>query len=254
MELNKFFCNGAVLQANKPIRIFGTGVGAVSVEIDGLVGVTTGNGEDWLLEIPPHDYGGPYTMCVSLNGNEQIINDVYFGDVYLLSGQSNIEYRLWKTNTSEEEYEGNSLVRAFFTKIEREKNEYPLEEKWIRAKGCVSQWSALGWPIANRLQKESGHAVGIIACYRGASCIQSWLPKEILKGTEFEIATEEQTGHLRVQEYIDWNHDGFLYEGKFKNIIPFAMKAVIWYQGESNSRPLEVSKLYWICDDIYSGC
>lgn len=244
MELNKLFCDGMVLQAEKPIRIFGTGNGAVRVEIDGSVGVTTGGGDEWLLEMPAHTYGGPYTMKVVLNGNEKLIKDVYFGDVYLLAGQSNIEFRLWQTNTPEEEYESNPLVRAFFTKIENEKNEFPLEEKWIRGIGCVSQWSALGWPMANRLQRESGHAVGIIACYRGASLIQSWLPKGILRGTDFEIATEARTGHLRIKEYIDWNHDAFLYEGKFKKVIPISMKAVVWYQGEANSRPVEVAKIY----------
>lgn len=244
MEINKLFCNGAVLQANKPIRFYGTGIGTVSVEIDSSVGVTTSKGDDWLLEMPAHDYGGPYTMKVTLNGEEQLLEDIYFGDVYLLAGQSNIEFGLWATNTPEEEYEDNSMVRAFFLKIEREKNEFPLPLKWIKAKGCVSQWSALGWLIANRLQKESGHAVGLIACYRGASCIQSWIPKDILKGTDFEIATEAMTGDKRPQEYIDWNHDGFLYEGKFKDVIPLTMKAVVWYQGESNGRPLEVSKIY----------
>lgn len=244
MEINKLFCDGMVLQANKPIRIFGTGAGIVRAEIDEIVGSVSSNDDEWFLEMPAHNYGGPYTMRIILNDTEKLIEDVYFGDVYLLAGQSNIEYRGWQTKTPEEEYENNNLVRAFFTKIECERYEYPVEEKWLRARGCMTQWSALGWPIANKLQKESGHAIGIIACYRGASRIESWLPKDILKDTEYEIATEEMTGHLRKQEYINYNHDGFLYDGKFKKVIPFPMKAVVWYQGESNREPIEVSKIY----------
>ncbi len=244
MKINKLFCDGAVLQANKPIRIFGTGEGTVSVEIDGFTGTAQSEGCDWLLELPSHDYGGPYTMKVTLNGNEQLINDIYFGDVYLLAGQSNIELRLWQTNTPEEEYENNPLVRAFYSKIEKDYEEYPLEEKWIKAKGCVASWSALGWLAAKRLQKESGHAVGIISCYRGASCIQSWLPKDALTRKDLELATEEKSGQYRTQIYIDFNHDGFLYENKFKKIVPFPLKAVVWYQGESNGGPAKISVLY----------
>ena len=183
-------------------------------------------------------------MKVTLNDEVKLIEDIYFGDVYLLAGQSNIELRLWQTNAGEEEYESNPLVRAFVTKIEKENNDYPAEEKWLKAIGCVSHWSALGWTIANRFQKETGHAIGIISCYRGASCIQSWLPKDILKGTELEFACEDITGHLRREECIDFNHDGFLYEGKFKKIIPFSLNSAIWYQGESNSRPVELARVY----------
>ncbi|MBO5020087.1 MAG: hypothetical protein J6D52_05420 [Clostridia bacterium] len=245
MELNKMFCDHMVFQANKPFRVFGTGVGTISVKIDGISKVSVSNEDNWLVELPEHNYGGPYTMTVELNGDERIINDIYFGDVYLIAGQSNIEYRLWQTNTPESEYEPNSLVRTFFTKIDSEANQPESGEEWIVAgKENVHYWSAIGWLMAKELSKESGHAIGVVCCFRGATCIQSFLPKNIFKGTALEKFSEENSGHLRNQQYIDWNHDGFLYNEKFTKLIPYIFKAVIWYQGESNANHLESSDDY----------
>ena len=78
MELNKMFCDHMVFQANKPFRVFGTGVGTISVKIDGISKVSVSNEDNWLVELPEHNYGGPYTMTVELNGDERIINDIYF--------------------------------------------------------------------------------------------------------------------------------------------------------------------------------
>lgn len=245
MELNKLFCDHMVIQANKPFRVFGTGVGTISIKIDGISKVSVSNSDNWLVELPEHNYGGPYTMTVELNGKENVISDIYFGDVLLMAGQSNIEYRLWQTNTPESEYQSNNLVRTFFTKIDSEVKEYPEREEWIVAdKETVRNWSAIGWLMANELSIESGHAIGVVCCFRGASCIQTFLPSGIFKGTELERFSEEKSGHLRNKDYIDWNHDGFLYNGKFKKLIPYTFKAVIWYQGESNSNHLESSDDY----------
>ena len=246
MELNKLFCDHMVFQANKPFRIFGTGIGTIFIKIDGISKVSVSNNDKWVVELPSHNYGGPYTMTIELNGSQKVINDVYFGDVLLMAGQSNIEYRLWQTNTPESEYEPNSLVRTFFTKLDCEANQPESGEEWIVAeKENVHYWSAIGWLMAKELAKESGHAIGVVCCFRGATCIQSFLPKNIFKGTALEKFSEENSGHLRNQQYIDWNHDGFLYNEKFMKLIPYTFKAVIWYQGESNSgNPLENSEEY----------
>ena len=96
VTLNPIFANGMVMQAGKPARIFGTGTGKVSIDFLGQVKSVVANGE-WLIEFEPQAYGGPYEMTACLDGEKKVINDIWFGDVYLLSGQSNMQFKMWRS-------------------------------------------------------------------------------------------------------------------------------------------------------------
>lgn len=240
MQLNQIFCDHMVLQANQPVCIFGEGEGNASVEIDGMTGSAVSDSGKWLIRLPEHSYGGPFTMKVVLNGNEQTLNDIYFGDVILVAGQSNVQMKLKLTNTSKEKYVDNPLLRLFSLKRLEDGEYFFPEDGWVAAeKQSVGNWSALGYLMGNIISEKSGHAVGIIACYQGASMIQSWLPEGILNGTECDIAAEQRSGHMRRQQYMAWNHDGQLYKEMFLKLVPFSLKTVVWYQGEANSHPPE---------------
>ena len=55
MKMNEIFCDGLILQANKPVRIFGSGNGTVTVTIGGKSATATAEGERWLVELPSFD-------------------------------------------------------------------------------------------------------------------------------------------------------------------------------------------------------
>lgn len=248
MKLNQLFCNNAVLQANQPCFIFGTGAGTAFVQIDNLSKEANFTEDFWCIELPSHPYGGPYEMKVILNGEEQILSDIYFGDVYLLSGQSNNQVKLFETKTPKEEYQKNKRLRLFTVQRPEEGEFFSPEDGWVCAEESnVDKWPAIGYLTGNILSKNQDRAIGLIACYQGASMIQSWMPKGVLVNTELDIASEERSGDKRVKEYLLWNHDGFLYENMFLSIVPFGMKAVIWYQGESNSDTPDNTK------EVHSG-
>ena len=236
MKLNQLFCNNAVLQANQPVFVFGTGKGSCFVEIDNLSKKEVFTEENWCIELPSHDYGGPYEMRVILDGEEQILSEIYFGDVFLLAGQSNNQVKLFETKTPKEEYQGNDRLRLFTLERPEDGEFFFPSDGWVCAKeDNVDKWPAIGYLTGNIHSKNTDRAVGLIACYQGASMIQSWMPKGILVNTELDIASEETSGEQRVKEYLRWNHDGFLYKKMFLPIVPFGIKAVIWYQGESNT-------------------
>lgn len=240
MKINSIFTDNMVLQANAPVRIFGEGAGEIYAQIDNLSGSVSCNGEKFVLELSSHDYGGPYDMKITLNGEERIIKNIYFGDVFLVAGQSNLQLKLFETVTPKEEYKSNPLLRLFTLERPEEGEFFFPKDGWVVAEEeSVDKWTAIGYLCGNIHSQKTGHAVGLVACYQGASMIQSWLPKGILNGTECDIATEEKSGHMRPPEYMLWNGDGFLYNKMFLKYAPFATKAVIWYQGESNSEPPE---------------
>ncbi|MBE6674605.1 MAG: sialate O-acetylesterase [Ruminococcaceae bacterium] len=232
VTLNPIFSNGMVMQANKPVRIFGKGQGCVTVEFLGQTKNATSQ-KEWLVEFEPQEYGGPYTMTISLDGKKTELSDIYFGDVYLLSGQSNIQFKMWERKEPADVYEGNENVRLFTV----DRMEENTEERWGVADGWVTlteenakDFSAIGYYMSQELAK-NGHKVGLIACYQGASVIQSWLKKEVAQRAELQVENK-----FADHEWFPiWNDDGVLYDFMLSKIIPYAMASVIWYQGESNA-------------------
>lgn len=260
MELNAIFSDRMVLQANKPVRIFGTGTGTAAVELAGQTARVTSAGGDWLVELPAFDYGGPYVMTVDLDGKVQTLTDLWFGDIYLLAGQSNNQFKLWQSNTPKEYYRDNDNLRLFtvdrledegkhvltadgwksFDKNGKEATlegeHYESREGWIPAlQDEVQFWPALGYLSGSELTRDSEHKIGLIACYQGASVIQAWLPEHDLEGTALFVEPELRADGAKNPAYRHWNGDGMLYSGMLKTILPFSLKAVLWYQGEANT-------------------
>ena len=113
--LNPIFTAGTVLQAGKPIRIFGEGEGTVTVTLLGETATAEKTEGGWLATLPAQTYGGPYTMTVNLDGEERILTDIYIGDVYLLGGQSNMQFKMhgrWSLGF-QDELRGSADVRLF---------------------------------------------------------------------------------------------------------------------------------------------
>lgn len=272
MKLNNLFSDHMIMQANKPVRVFGTGAGTVTVELLGQTACTTSAGGDWLVELPSLNYGGPYEMTLNLDGEIRTLSDLWFGDVYLLAGQSNNQFKLWQSNTPQEYYRGNDALRLFtvdrledegkhvltpegWKSFDRSGKETTLEgehyeskEGWICAQQeAVQFWPALGYLAGSELTKDSRRKIGLIACYQGASIIQAWLPEHFLDETPFYVPPEAYSDGAKNPAYKDWNGDGLLYAGMLKTILPFPLKAVLWYQGEANTTGGDSRK------EIYEG-
>ncbi|MBR5540420.1 MAG: hypothetical protein IKU56_03480, partial [Clostridia bacterium] len=168
MELNQLFCDGVILQANKPVRVFGTGNGTATVTIGEKTQTVQADGDVWLAELPPFDYGGPYVLQVELNGVKRSISDVCFGDVYLLSGQSNMQMKLGETNTPTSYYETNPNVRLFSTdRVFEDEDYFHSRDGWVLAdRETVAHWTALGYLTAKMLNEKTGRKIGIITFYK----------------------------------------------------------------------------------------
>ena len=239
VTLNPIFASGMVLQANKTIRIFGDGDGFVSVTLFGETKSTASNGK-WLVEFDPHNYGGPYEMTVTLDGAVKELDNIYFGDVYLLSGQSNIQFKMWERKEPSDIYEGNENVRLFTVdRIEENTEErFGIKDGWITlTKENAKDFSAIGYYLSQELAKD--RKIGLIACYQGASVIQSWLQKDVALRPELQVENK-----FADHEWFPiWNIDGLLYNYMLSKIIPFSMASVIWYQGESNAS-IDEAKIY----------
>ena len=230
VRLNSIFGSNMVLQALAPVRFFGDGCGKVAVTLDGVRKEAEADGE-WLVEFEPFDYGGPFDITVELDGAFIVLRDVYFGDVILLGGQSNMQFKLYESSESKENYRANEDVRLYTVDRMETGERFSSRDGWVPLSlENAPYFSAIGYYVAQGLASKD-RKIGLIACYQGASVIQSWMPRDVALVPEFEIENRF-ADHVW---YPIWNDDGVLWENMMEKILPFAFNTVLWYQGESNA-------------------
>lgn len=230
VTLNSIFSSNMILQAGMPVRFFGTGDGKVAITLNNVRKETDARGE-WLIEFEPFSYGGPYDILVELGGIFSTLKNVYFGDVILLGGQSNMQFKLHESSEPKENYTGNSNVRLYTVDRMELGEHFASRDGWVElTKENAPNFSAIGYYVAIGLATPE-RKIGLIACYQGASVIQSWMPRVDALVPEFKI----ENRFADHEWFPIWNDDGVLWEHMMEKIIPFAFNTVLWYQGESNA-------------------
>lgn len=243
LKLNPLFSDNMVLAAGKPIRVFGEGDKNVKVSFCGNTAECVCENGNWLCELPAMEYGGPYEMEITMGAEKTILHNVHIGEVLLLAGQSNHQFKIRDSKKEGHLVEKNDKKRFFMLlRIEDQEDIHP-EDGWVKGDGDISSWPLLGSFIAEEIIKRKNIAVGLIGCYQGASVIEAWFPEEICNRKEFNIPIEEKSNSHVNPDYAAWNQNGKLYEFMFKKIVPFSISNAIWYQGESDTSLAE-AKIY----------
>ncbi|MBQ4050370.1 MAG: GNAT family N-acetyltransferase [Oscillospiraceae bacterium] len=240
MKLSPIFASHMVFAAGKPVRVFGTGKGKVTVSLAGVSRSAVSEGEEWLVELPPMDHGGPYLLTVAMNEETVVFEDVHIGEVILFAGQSNMQFKLRESPVPAEKWQSEPRLRLFST--ERSDHRPEKQDTFQPADGWVSctaenagNWSAIAYQTGLMLTARKDVAVGAIACYQGASVIETWVPAGTFEANGISLSPEEKHPDHFHEDFGRWNGDGFLYEKMFSQVRPFSVNAVAWYQGESDT-------------------
>ena len=125
MKLSSIFTDHMVIQQGMPIRIFGEGKGKVTVDFLGKVTEYISEEDKWCITYPEESYGGPYDMKVTLDDETVILKDIYIGEVWIASGQSNMEMPLFRTEygINEARHSKNDMIRLFTVSRRRKKDD-----------------------------------------------------------------------------------------------------------------------------------
>jgi len=185
------FADHAVLQRDRPLMIWGDAQPRAEVTVT-LAGETakarTDSAGRWRLTLPPLKAGGPYELtAASDQGAAQTLHDLLIGDVWLCSGQSNMELQVRKTTNSDAEIAGsaNSRIRLFH--IPDINSPKPLTHfaapiAWdVAGPATVPEFSAACFYFGRELQKTSGVPIGLIDAAWGGSIIQDWISEASLR-------------------------------------------------------------------------
>ena len=188
VQLPQLFQSGMVLQRNKPIPVWGKADPQEKVIISWnkhQYETTADETGHWRIDLPKMKAGGPYTMTVA----DIVLTDVLVGDVWLCSGQSNIDVtieRVYPQYTDEIDRFDNNKVRVF--RVQNETNTHGVQDdirptniNWKPVtKQNVWLFSAVGTFLGLRMQQQTGIPQGIIVNSWGGTPIEAWISADSL--------------------------------------------------------------------------
>jgi sialate O-acetylesterase len=283
------FTDHMVLQRGEPVPIWGKSSNAgdrVTVSFNGqTVHALADRDGRWRVQLAPLAAGGPYELVVDPDTPDRLaLEDVLVGEVWLASGQSNMDFTVAKTpkyyfagvkNEAAEVAAANyPQIRMFSGAWSRTYDpQTEVGGTWtVCTPEAVREFSAIGYFFARDLQQALHVPIGIVTLTYGASTAQAWIRREAIAAdprlkpsldefdakvkayvppTEAEMAQRQalidkakaagqrlaRGSRPRPNPVADQHNPTVLYNGMIAPFVPYAIRGVIWYQGESISGP-----------------
>lgn len=287
LKLPMLYGENMVFQRNVPLIINGTAnaLDEITVRFNGeTIRTKVSKHGQWKVTYPAKRAGGPYKLSIrSTYSGDVNITNVYIGEVWLASGQSNMDFKLSKSlhgrSVIKDSLNSNIFLFSMDGKAPPSNHVFSLEDLtncnasnyfqpsgWSNKPDAVMKnFSAIAYSFAYNLQKELKVPVGIVCNAVGGSTTQSWISREAMETTHQTISLLNDT-HLNplVQPWVS-NRKAInlskmmdfgvkarhpfdptmLFDAGIAPIKDFPIKGVIWYQGESNAERHELhSKLF----------
>jgi sialate O-acetylesterase len=225
VKLPSLIGDGMVLQQGMKVPLWGTADPDEKVTVqfqDQKVAATARDGK-WSVVFDKLKAGGPFEMTIT-GKNTIRVKNVLVGEVWICSGQSNMEMKVVNSANAREVIANatNPMIRLFTVK--RIKADKPLSDVTGNWSECTPQtlpgFSAVGYFFGRDLEKALGVPVGLIHTSWGGTPAEFWTSRAVLD------AYPELKGLNGSQ----------LYNGMIAPLIPYAIRGATWYQGESNAK------------------
>ncbi|MBK1792288.1 sialate O-acetylesterase [Persicirhabdus sediminis] len=227
VKLAPIFADHMVLQRDMPVPIWGTADADEKVEVSfaGQTLATQADAEgNWKVKFEPLESSKVGADLRVAGSNTITLKNVVVGEVWLCSGQSNMAGRF-------NEQKGRRMDPAVF-ESDVSGLRFLTRQGWRELnERSQSQISAVAFYFAYELYQQLDVPVGLLQRYNSATPIQAWMPKE--KAEEIRQELGIPAGWNDVHEI---RNPGVQFEDKIADIIPVAMRGVIWYQGERNAK------------------
>jgi len=244
LDLPSFISDNMVLQQQSEAPIWGKSNPNSVIHIicswNGIPNVTTADEQGkWKIRIKTPAAGGPYTIKI----NDQTIKNILIGEVWLCSGQSNMQLSLNQSENGENEAANADLpnIRLFY--VARQLADQPQDDCYGKWEKCSPEsaktFSAVAYYFGKKLNKELGVPIGLIHSSWGGSTAEAWVKEDILKSDSdydcyYEVERQKEKKAKPGEIPITQHSPSKLYNAMIHPLISYGIKGVIWYQGESN--------------------
>jgi len=180
---NPLFTDGAVLQRGQNVPVWGTAKDGekITVKFDKQSATTTAQGGKWSINLKPLEAGGPFTMTIS-GENTVTVNNLLVGEVWVCSGQSNMEMKFIQSHNAKEEGPKADFPKIRMFTVKKTVSAKPLDEavgNWVECSPTtVGGFSGVGYFFARDLHQKLGVPVGMIHTSWGGTPAQAWTSLE----------------------------------------------------------------------------
>ena len=236
----QLFGDGMCLQRDAINRIWGkaTKTAFIAAEFNGKVYYGTVQSREWEIYLPKMNAGGPYELTIISEAGRFTIKNVYVGEVFLCSGQSNMEFRAQDAAVLKDLYSTADCVNDKIRMLNLPS--YPQEEatielvnqmKWSSANATtIKAFSAVSYIFGKQMQEELGCPVGLISAAVGGTSIEFWLSEENVNKLTYKPYIDQSSEYNKLVMTPSLGYNGMLYPLSGLNV-----RGVVWYQGCSNA-------------------
>ena len=238
--------NNMVLQQQADAKIWGWATPGKEITVKNswnktVSKVKAADDSRWEASIPtPTASFDPQTIIISGDGSAITLDNVLIGEVWLASGQSNMEMPLRGFWT--QPVEGAAQAIAYsgkypgirFATIPKKGSYTPqdkVETEWkVSCPANAGEFSAVAYFFARSMSDVLNVPVGIISCAYGGSKVEGWQSREQLdQYPEWDVAAEQADPDIR-----QWKRINVMYNAMLNPVVGYTVKGFIWNQGESN--------------------
>lgn len=268
VRLSALFADNMVIQRETQAPVWGTADAGEKVTVAGSWGASATTSTDaagkWMVKLKTPEAGGPHTLTIKGN-NTVVIKNVLSGEVWFCSGQSNMAFELKllaKTNNhrtenkykpaaahikKEMETAQDGMLRQFAVKgnVSWQGPAETLSGQWVSSSPKTNpDFSGTAYFFGRELRRELDVPVGLILCAWGATRIEPWIPeeahqqdKEMTAYYKNSMAVTEEQVEIMKKSKRAWAplRPSTIFNGIVHPVIPYAIKGMIWYQGEANA-------------------
>ncbi len=276
VTLPSLLADHMVVQRGLPVHVWGMAAPHESVSVT-FRGETKATNADelgrWSLYLSPAEAGGPFPMTVKA-ANTIVLNDILVGDVWVASGQSNMEFPMKELTNAATEIAAAQYPKIRIFRVKHRPSDYPRSDVGAKTwEACtpesVADSSAVAYFFARDLYQKKNIPIGLIQTFWGGTPAESWTSLHTLSAdaslmpvfAERSKMVDQQEATFLLQEqeehdfqqavaqakaegkpvpYRAWHPDfaawapAALYNGMIAPLTRYAIRGVIWYQGESN--------------------
>lgn len=259
------FSHSMVLQQKQPNKVWGKADPGeeVTVKIAGQSQQTTAGADgSWSVLLEPLPAGGPHELKIS-GKNDIAIGDVLVGEVWICSGQSNMQWPVQRTENADLAYAAANYPQVRMINFPQVGSQNPIwshdQRTWaVCTPETVPNFSAVGYFFGRQLHQTLDVPVGMINNAWGGSAVEAWIQRDLLAEQDIFDATmanweeKEQTAEMlsgksnrteqedqklkQLNRQMGGNHrPANIYNGVLKSHMGYGIRGAIWYQGESNA-------------------